>query len=252
MKNRDIRWFYQPGADETDLDIFNLPLYVELYFNLFRQEFEGATETEKRMSCLIYLLSDAKGEMNVFDSISADRYILSILDAPFETPHSTVNGLYLSNFHWHYYRTHASSLSAQGVSIDRDNPRRFLAWFYTWGAFAIKGLYVQTTLKRILVASTKYHLPNFELTVLFELLIDDYFDNNPTSALNLIEVVSFLILNYDGKRYSLTERQISQLVTNGQPTDFLKKLLTFNLTATNSPWHLWDIHPKVSEKLITG
>ena len=225
MENRNINWFYESKLGVAS--ILELPAYLELYYRLFQSSFDGLDDEDKRFSFLCWLFSHRIDSYEL-ELARTDKYILELLVRKSKFSKILEESLYLSNFHYYYYSNNKAMFEAWGISIDTSEGQlNYLSWCYSRGLLQEDIFYFQTTKKKFLKDSGKYHLENFDISKALMLIIDTDKSHNSFGDdlmnISLKRRLSFIIFNYSQYCYALSDNQVSQLIDTKRPTSVLKE-----------------------------
>ena len=258
-EHRDIKWFYEaPHNSSSDLE---LPPYLELYYQLFRDSFLAENEEGRRYVYLCWLLSE---QQEGFELIRAkqDNYILDLLGQPHDDVELFGGDVVLSNFHYYFFQRNKASFKAWGISLDSvQGKQAFLIWCYTWGIEKCNYFYLKNTRQKYLETSNIFNLGFFDITKIFEMMIQhelsNYLIDHLIHAEELKLQISRILFQYGQYRYPLTENQIVQLLEQFQGklvfAQFWHSYKLAYLTKEHDEVSVasMDIHPALKQQLLS-
>jgi len=225
MENRDIAWFYRTGIETAT--IYKLPPYLELYYQVFSEQFDGADDEEKRYHYLCWLVS-TQMDSSELELAKGDKYISELLDKKNDASKLFGEEVYLSNYQYHYFQSHSKMFNEWGFSLSTAKEQEsYLAWCYSRGLCLENNHYLKSTAQRFLTNSDKYHLEGFDVTKSMMLLMDLDSDFIPPSddLMNrlLKRRIGVILFDYGQYCYPLTDVQVNQLVGMKGPSVVFKE-----------------------------
>lgn len=250
MRARNLDWFYKAPSNEPD--ICNLPEYLELYYQLFKENFIGKDDIEKRFAFISWLFS-AKTDQFELGHAYDDDYINEILDNSY-FPYEIFPGISLTKFHFYYYKTHENEFLNWGIDIkSEEGKKKLILWFLKLNITDNYFPYLRNSYKKYMEISKKYSSKFFDITKIFEVFIDGYdlIEGVSNSDRSLMIAISTIIFNYSMYQYKLTDNQLIQLrnIYNDELLFELllriyivhsKKYITSNSTSSI------DVHPELT------
>ncbi|MEP2944627.1 MAG: hypothetical protein ABJN11_10505 [Lentilitoribacter sp.] len=239
-KHRDTSWFFEAeSCGSGTLGDLKLPAYVNLHFELCRQDFNLSEDDHlNRMCHLVYLISETNGNW-VSGIAENDLNVLRILDEDQNFESGLNTSFPIPNYIYFYLKWKPRLLEQLNCHELKGNECRVLRWFYTWGLLALKPVYVKSSLHKYLVPSQRLTTETLEITKLFELVFETS-DFQHMNDLNLIErdrstkyKFAIILFDYSQYRYTLSDRQLDQLCN-------------FSDNGTSNILSLYDIYNEIN------
>lgn len=259
-KNRNIDFFYTNKS--TIPSVFNLPPYVELYYQIFNNIFISSDEESKRYIYLCWLITSIN-DTNFFDLevVQNDQYILNLLNnIQLEISASNFK-IAVSKFHYYYYLKNYKSFLSWHFNLDSElDYIKLIIWYYTYGINMSKIYFLNSSLSIYLKISKNINLNFFDITFIFELLLIyklnyNYISDDVNQSL-LYLYVSNIIFNYSSHQYPLSTIQINQLFDFKENGLLVIEFFWLNYQSQldNSNYDIsfqeMDIHPDIKIRLI--
>lgn len=208
MYKRPIEWFYYPASKYPD--VFSLPPYVEIYYHVFKDTFKGETEEDRRYTYLSWLMSTESGQYELKYAHN-DEYLLKLLDRQHFNK-EVVPGIFLTKFHYYYYKQHEKTFREWGIDIEQPlGKMNLIYWYCTLDLDKNPFPYLSAVRARYLRPSKNLSKTRMEMTILLELYIEREKLVNPRDFSNLDRELALLLFSFSSNRYELNFTQIKQL-----------------------------------------
>lgn len=211
-RRRDMGWFYSWRSVEENGSL-SLPPYLDLFFQLFPNEFTGDDVNEKKLSFLVWVLTTTHDE-KIISRGGVDPKVFEIMDATHKscTGKSTTS---LSNFEHTFIRTNQKAFRDWGYHDDDYGLEKQLSWIYTYGYENIGGAYLEHAIVKYLENSGVKLKNGFELSKIMQLLIKCNDVTRHISGMEPDEVLlvntAYMLFNYNSNKCPISEWQVNCL-----------------------------------------
>lgn len=226
-----------------------LPPYLELYYQLFKQNFISTTESSSRYLFLCWLYSAGTNSIEIEKGLT-DIGVLNFLSEPYDSM-DLGSDTFLTQFDYYYFSQNSDSFLSWDYSLGSIKERqKYLSWCYSWG----KDIpFFKMTRERMLTPSQNCFLDFFEITKFFELTIYgfDLLDYEIDAPKPLALGVARVLFGYSRFRYPLTQSQLLELSTPNN-LEYLYSLYCrfYGGNLTNIDFKVLDISPELLELKI--